>query len=572
MPAEGFKMLRPSWRWLCAGLIGAQVVCGLARGQAVLDTQVNPANGHTYSLLAPSTWTEAEARAIALGGHLVTVNDATEEDWVWQTFNPAGDRYIWIGLNDVEQEGQFVWTSGEPVTYTNWQKGQPSASDSKVLGPENYVQMGYGGLPYPRFWNDLWNISRWTNSDLHGVVESSPGPTGPVIWSTSKGGNGHAYELVVEPNNWFQARDRAQKRQPPPGFGPGHLVSISDAVENAFAANLSRQEGTWLGFTDEVVEGEWRWIDNTPGTWQDPDNFPSPIQTAYVNWRTPPGPNNFDGVEDHAGFYGSGDETWNDGNGATVVPAFVVEYEPLFRGPQVASVSVGGLTWSGGSHAIPDGSAGQLLPLPWNRINQFSVVFDEAVAVALDDVRLIGSDGTEYALFGPITSNGPEPGTYRALFMLEEPLEIGTYELRLADAIRDQEGDRLDGEWTDGVSAESGDGIPGGEFIYRFRVLPADVNQDSAVSVLDWAEVRDRRGSRPGDAPYSIFHDIDRRGSVDGVDFDIVPRRAFTFLLAQAGATEDAGQLVVPEPLSIVLAFAAVGFAAVLGWRRRKRI
>jgi hypothetical protein len=195
------------------------------------------------------------------------------------------------------------------------------------------------------------------------------------------------------------------------------------------------------------------------------------------------------------------------------------------------------------------------------------VVLDEEVQLELDDARLLGSDGTEYHLFGPITSAGPEPGTLRALFMLESPLDRGEYELRLRDAIRDEDGDRLDGEWTDGTSAESGDGVPGGDFIYHFRVLPGDVNQDGAVSVLDWAEVRDRRGSRLGEALYSVFHDIDRRGSVDGVDFDLLPRLMFTSVLPPAGVGVR-GQ-VVPEPSTAWFALVA---SAVLGMLSKCRM
>lgn len=44
----------------------------------VLDTQVNPNNGKTYHLLAAGTWTAAEGTAVSLGGHLATIDDATE--------------------------------------------------------------------------------------------------------------------------------------------------------------------------------------------------------------------------------------------------------------------------------------------------------------------------------------------------------------------------------------------------------------------------------------------------------------------------------------------------------------
>ena len=49
--------------------------CSTQAGVLVAN-KLNPANGHLYSLLDTATWTASEAEAIALGGHLVTINDA----------------------------------------------------------------------------------------------------------------------------------------------------------------------------------------------------------------------------------------------------------------------------------------------------------------------------------------------------------------------------------------------------------------------------------------------------------------------------------------------------------------
>ena len=99
----------------------------------------NAANGHTYYLLSPNNWTDSEAEARGLGGHLVTINDAAENQWVLNTFFPltanfGPDASLWIGLNDAANEGQFVWASGEPVTFTYWYPGEPNN-----LGGENYA-------------------------------------------------------------------------------------------------------------------------------------------------------------------------------------------------------------------------------------------------------------------------------------------------------------------------------------------------------------------------------------------------------------------------------------------------
>jgi hypothetical protein len=56
--------------------------------------------GHTYTLTPRSmSWTEAEAEAQRLGGHLVTINDEAEQAWVSETFGGWGGWYLWLGMN-----------------------------------------------------------------------------------------------------------------------------------------------------------------------------------------------------------------------------------------------------------------------------------------------------------------------------------------------------------------------------------------------------------------------------------------------------------------------------------------
>src|SRR5262245_47734042 len=98
----------------------------------VLDSAINPANGHRYYLLSNSTWTDAQSAAIALGGNLVTINDRGENSWVWNRWGT--DRNLWIGLHDpVSGDGSgpahtahFRWVDGDTSTYRNWRPGEPN--------------------------------------------------------------------------------------------------------------------------------------------------------------------------------------------------------------------------------------------------------------------------------------------------------------------------------------------------------------------------------------------------------------------------------------------------------------
>lgn len=120
-----------------------------------------PLNGHQYTITTSPdlSWNQAEAEAVSLGGHLVTIRDASEEQWLKDTF---GTYWYWIGLNDVAIEGTFVWTSGEPLDYTNWNPGEPSNTNN-----EDFV--GFNIADATRGWNDFPDWYR-----MYGIIEIIP--------------------------------------------------------------------------------------------------------------------------------------------------------------------------------------------------------------------------------------------------------------------------------------------------------------------------------------------------------------------------------------------------------------
>lgn len=68
--------------------------------------------------------------------------------------------------------------------------------------------------------------------------------------------------------------------------------------------------------------------------------------------------------------------------------------------------------------------------------------------------------------------------------------------LVISDDVTEASGIRaLDGEWVNGNSLTSGDGTAGGDFIYRFNVLPGDVDRMALfwAVTLDWSLIESLR-------------------------------------------------------------------------------
>lgn len=122
-------------------------------------------NGNTYQVIKENrTWVDAAACAVAKGGYLAEINSQTEQDSVYlnviqaginaaNTVAPDGGQasYVWLGANDLETEGEWIWdgdndgngtqfwqgtTTGGPVggLYNNWGNEPDNFQNQDALG------------------------------------------------------------------------------------------------------------------------------------------------------------------------------------------------------------------------------------------------------------------------------------------------------------------------------------------------------------------------------------------------------------------------------------------------------
>ncbi len=96
---------------------------GHDRGLYALGEEIATGFGDSSYLFVhrPMTWNEADQYARSLGGHLVTISDSEENQFVDKLAATCGRvGPFWIGLSDQSGGGDFRWVTGEPLAFTSW--------------------------------------------------------------------------------------------------------------------------------------------------------------------------------------------------------------------------------------------------------------------------------------------------------------------------------------------------------------------------------------------------------------------------------------------------------------------
>ncbi len=190
----------------------------IVNGQAVSNIVIeagpflNRETGHYYYLLGQTDWITSEFWANALGGHLAEVDDANEENWIYDNFAQFGltNHTMWIGLtNATGTASNFVWSTGNSnIVYTNWAFGEPTNCPNSgfvaILGPTNVL---------PGLWtvlNDQGIDCGGVTNKPFGVVEVNQIQTNGVqLWISVTNsvtnnvltGLGRIYANIMDTNN-----------------------------------------------------------------------------------------------------------------------------------------------------------------------------------------------------------------------------------------------------------------------------------------------------------------------------------------------------------------------------------
>lgn len=273
-------------------------------------------NSKYYVSTSSTSWSTARDNAVANNGILASINDAAENDFLKD--NTTGSN--WIGLTDENVEGTFEWLSGEPLTYTNWNAGEPNDFGTG----EDRVEFLNSGR-----WND--NSNNTNRNSIMEIACSAELPSCVDISETIAGFsfmgeyNDSKYFLSNATANWSTANAEAIANG-------GHLVTIGDANENEFIkSNLTSGTSAWLGITDAATEGTWELVTGGVAT--------------YLNWSVGE-PNEGTGAN-HARIRQS-DGNWTDRN-QSLLFYYIIEKECQQGPPACINVNenIAGATFLG---------------------------------------------------------------------------------------------------------------------------------------------------------------------------------------------------------------------------------
>ena len=236
---------------------------------------MNPANGHGYTLTDDwSTFTEYEAQAVAWGGHLVTINDQDEQNWLYETF---GEFDYLIGINDLDEEGDFVWVSGQPVTYTNWCSGEPNdvnEGEDVVAMIKNFDALCWNDVPAPAR-SGIVEADSPPPANIRASAMNSPdrvegynfAPDTTVVLTVDTGTGPVA---VADPPT-TDSFGNFNYNPPDLDLDPGDVVEVSDGA--------TTRSLTLVGLTFDVLDYD---TDTASGTSDQPDSTPVDVNVGNM--------------------------------------------------------------------------------------------------------------------------------------------------------------------------------------------------------------------------------------------------------------------------------------------------
>lgn len=221
-----------------------------------IPKKVGVYNDHLYAVYDnESSWDFAFELSGKMGGHLATISNSGENQFIYSLISSGGKSYYHIGARNDNASNYdtnstpWRWVTGEAFSYTNWASGEPSGSGSKAT--REHFGMIYKSSGQ---WNDAYNTNKY---DRGFIVEydnlSSIKPT----YTLSIGNR--VYRTYDTTMTWSAAKAFCET------VG-GHLATAEDSGEYTLihsAINQGKRAWYWLGGTRTSSDGSGKWLNGS---------------------------------------------------------------------------------------------------------------------------------------------------------------------------------------------------------------------------------------------------------------------------------------------------------------------
>ncbi|XP_043921443.1 macrophage mannose receptor 1-like [Protopterus annectens] len=194
------------------------------------------------------SWHAARNECLHLGGNLASIKNEKQQTFLTLKLKDMKVN-VWIGLNDINNEGQFLWTDGQGVYYTNWAKGFPTWYDCVAIHTGIRGEVGA--------WEDyLCTLSRGY------ICQRSPDPSLPQQSTEVPAGEflkfeNISYTIVQNKMTWEDAQANCVAKS-------ANLASILNVYEQSFLwlQIIKYGEPVWIGLNSNKTGGQYKWINN----------------------------------------------------------------------------------------------------------------------------------------------------------------------------------------------------------------------------------------------------------------------------------------------------------------------
>ncbi|KAL0967020.1 hypothetical protein UPYG_G00303530 [Umbra pygmaea] len=216
----------------------------------------NPVTGSFYqvNLQSALTWHQARTSCQQQGADLVSITEPHEQAYISGLLRSTKLR-VWTGLNSLEEDSFWQWSSGKPLRYFHWDSGHPLSDPGQVCGLVDSSQQS--------FWQ-----SSLCSKRLGYICQKDP-PTPPTLYPEAGFCSSpwirygaSCYRIERTKKRWREAQMSCRKDE-------GELASIHNIEQQSFVMSQLGYVATdelWIGLNDIKTPLLFDWSDQSAVT------------------------------------------------------------------------------------------------------------------------------------------------------------------------------------------------------------------------------------------------------------------------------------------------------------------